>query len=308
MPRRLSILTDEGEIPLTLADLQQMRILTDDGEVPLDLTGLPLIADDPASFVAGLGALELATDNSAGSSRAGAQSGATTIPSSQPSPAISLSGGSGSTSEGTAIFSIPGVGQVTIYAINNNRWESGGSAGFAVKLTQAAGSPCSDLQWSQRVRITINNRAMLTDDQYYSIVQHETLEHGGNDPFGGYVPDNGYNEPKIHPDPNDPFAPPPGYKSPNRYAPSLAASDWPDRNHSFAKGDVAFGDWPFLPYNPRANQSESLPYPKGTDVTKDFILTLNCNGQPVGPDIHWSVRGAAGSGQTSTVNVTLVPR
>jgi hypothetical protein len=206
---------------------------------------------------------------------------------------INLPGGPGKLSSGNSTVDIPGVGTVSLYGSNNNAWNSGGSAGFAAKISRGKGCGCKNLTWSQKVRITVNNRSALTDAQYYQMVNHETEEHGGNDPFRDYVPDNGYNDPKLKPDPHDPWAPPPMYKSPNQYAPPMLARNWPDPAHPFLPGDVGFNDYPWLP----------PPYATGADVTKEFILTLYCDGKPVGFEIHWSVRGVAGSGLNSTVQI-----
>ncbi|MGC4034126.1 MAG: hypothetical protein QM754_20790 [Tepidisphaeraceae bacterium] len=222
---------------------------------------------------------------------------ATTQPSTQPG-GIHLPGGPGPATSGSTTINIPGVGQVTLYGRNNNVWHSGVSAEFVAKVTKGMGCSCKDLQWSQKVKITINNPNSLTQEQIDEIMLHEQLEHGMNDPFEGYVPDNGYTDPTTKYDPTDPFPlHPPGYKIPNRYAPPLYGQDWPDKNQPWNSGDSGFGDWPWTP------NMRGKPYPRGANITKNFILKLYCDGKQVGPDIHWSVNGIVGSDQNSQVDI-----
>jgi hypothetical protein len=216
--------------------------------------------------------------------------GGYTPPGYSPAPApiirpVHLPGGPGKTLSDIRVFTVPGIGEVTIYVENNHYMATGGSANLVAKITKADGCPCWNLRWSQQVKITINNRASIAPKILKGIIAHESDEHAGNNPLVGWVLDND----------NDTTG------KPNLAASLLDGKDWPKGGGTFHFGDIGFGDWPMIPWAPAP--WKKLPYPKGADVTKEFILTPTCDGKPLGLEIHWTVHGVAGSGETATVDV-----
>jgi hypothetical protein len=127
----------------------------------------------------------------------------------------------------------------------------------------------SKLKWHQSVRISILNQGNLSDAEIAQIEQAETAQHGGHDPFTGWVGDNASGNPNV------PYP-------------------W---NEATGAG-MTMADGPTLPEDVYPNRG-------GVHVLKMFDAEPYCNGTPLGIHVSYGVDIYQGLPRSTNISTTV---